>query len=101
MVHRTEVIKRNLNPDWLPVTLSVTQVCNADHHRPIKLSVDDWNMNGSHTHIGELVTTVAELVEWGKSASGHSPQTLALGHDAQFWSLTFLPGKPDGGTTTK
>lgn len=76
VVHRTEVIKRNLNPDWLPVTLSVTQVCNADHHRPIKLSVDDWNMNGSHTHIGEFVTTVADLVEWGKSASGHAPHIV-------------------------
>ena len=66
VVHRTEVIKRNLNPDWRQVSLSISSVCNADHHRPIKLSVDDWNNSGSHTHIGEITTTVAELLEWGR-----------------------------------
>ena len=76
VVHRTEVVKRNLNPDWLPVTLSVSSVCNADHSRPVKISVDDWNASGSHAHIGELVTTVAELVEWGQSASPHSPHIV-------------------------
>ena len=73
VVHRTEVHKRDLNPDFKPMTLSVSLLCNADHNRPIKISVDDWNANGSHSHIGELSTTVAELVEWGKSASITAP----------------------------
>jgi len=65
VVHRTEVLKRNLNPSWKPFNLSITSLCNADHHRALKFRVDDWNMNGSHSHIGEFTTTVAELVEGG------------------------------------
>jgi len=65
VVHRTEVLKRNLNPTWKPFNLSITSLCNADHHRALKFCVDDWNMNGSHSHIGEFTTTVAELVEGG------------------------------------
>merc|ERR1711953_828876 len=76
VVHRTEVIKRNLHPVWKPFTLSISSLCNADHKRPIKISVDDWNMNGSHAHIGEIVTTVAELVEYGRSASHGSPHII-------------------------
>ena len=33
-------------------------------------------MNGSHAHIGEIVTTVAELVEHGQSASQGSPYII-------------------------
>jgi len=76
VVHRSEVHKRNLNPDFKPITLSVTTLCNADHQRPIKISVDDWNMNGSHNHIGEINTTVAELVEFGVSASQKTPHVI-------------------------
>ena len=65
VVHRTEVLKRNLNPTWKPFSLSITSLCNADHQRSLKFSVDDWNMNGSHSHIGEFTTSVAELVEGG------------------------------------
>jgi len=65
VVHRTEVLKRNLNPTWKPFSLSITSLCNADHQRSLKFSVADWNMNGSHSHIGEFTTSVAELVEGG------------------------------------
>jgi len=78
VVHRTEVLKRNLNPDWQPFTLSITSLCNADHQRTLKFSVDDWNLNGSHSHIGEFTTNVAELVEGGLKTSRGSAQIFAL-----------------------
>jgi len=65
VVHRTEVLKRNLNPNWKPFTLSITSLCNADHQRALKFSVEDWNLNGSHSHIGEFTTNVSELIEGG------------------------------------
>jgi len=65
VVHRTEVLKSNLNPSWKPFTLSITSLCNADHQRTLKFSVADWNLNGSHSHIGEFTTNVAELIEGG------------------------------------
>ena len=62
VVHRTEVIMSNLNPAWKPFTISLTALCNADHHRTLRFSVDDWEANGSHHHIGELETCVADLL---------------------------------------
>lgn len=67
VVHRTEVLKRNLNPNWKPFNISISTLCNADHHRTLKFTVEDWNLNGSHSHIGEFTTNVAELVEAGSA----------------------------------
>ena len=62
VVHRTEVIMSNLNPSWKTFTVSITSLCNADHNRTLRFSVDDWNANGSHSHIGEFDTCVADLL---------------------------------------
>merc|ERR1712126_10538 len=61
VVHRTEVKKGNLNPNWAPLSLSLSSLCNGDHQRPLKMKVEDWNKNGSHALIGELETSVSEL----------------------------------------
>lgn len=63
VVHRTEVKTGNLNPRWHPLSLSLSSLCNGDHHRPICLRVEDWNMNGSHSLIGEIQTSVSNLLE--------------------------------------
>ena len=33
VVHRTEVIKKTLNPTWKPITISVRALCNGDYDR--------------------------------------------------------------------
>lgn len=33
VVHRTEVIKKTLNPTWRPFTISVRSLCNGDYDR--------------------------------------------------------------------
>jgi len=71
VVHRTEVKKGKLNPQWLPLSLSLSSLCNGDHHRPLRLRVEDWNMNGSHSLIGEIETCVDELL--GASAGDTFP----------------------------
>lgn len=68
VVHRTEVIKRNLNPTWKVFSLPLSSLCNGDHERMIKIQVDDWNMNGSHSHIGAFQTTVRSLLDQGRGA---------------------------------
>jgi len=62
VVHRTEVVKKDINPVWKPFSLAVTTLCNADHHRVLRFSVDDWNASGSHNNIGEFETCVADLI---------------------------------------
>jgi hypothetical protein len=65
VVHRTEVIKYNLNPNWKTFSIPLTTLCNSDDYRVIKIQVDDWNRNGSHAHIGCLQTSVKTLMEQG------------------------------------
>nr|CAD7201809.1 unnamed protein product [Timema douglasi] len=63
LVHRTEVIKWSLNPDWLSFTLPVRSLCGGDMERAIKISCYDWNRSGNHSLIGELFVTLRELSE--------------------------------------
>jgi len=60
-VHKTEVIKNNLNPHWKPFTLQLVTLCNGDKHRPIKIECYDWDSDGSHDLIGVCETTVDEM----------------------------------------
>jgi len=69
VVHRTEVKKGNLNPVWKPMELSLSSLCNTDHHRPLKLRVEDWNKMGNHALIGETETSVASLLQLGSGVS--------------------------------
>lgn len=61
VVHRSEVIKNNLNPIWKPFAKSVVELCNGDYERKLKFDVFDWDSNGSHDYIGSFVTTLQEL----------------------------------------
>lgn len=61
-VHKTEVIKNNLNPCWKLFSISVTTLCNGDKHRPIQVECFDWDSDGSHDLIGEFQTTLHELL---------------------------------------
>ena len=33
VVHKTEVVRNNLNPTWKPFTISVQALCNGDYDR--------------------------------------------------------------------
>merc|ERR1712107_585459 len=58
VVHRTEVKKGNLNPSWAPMELTLSSLCNADHHRPLRTG-----KSGSHSMTGELETSVDALLQ--------------------------------------
>merc|ERR1712107_792520 len=64
----TEVKKGNLNPSWSPMELTLSSLCNTDHHRPLKFTVEDWNKSGSHSMIGELETSVDALLQLSRGA---------------------------------
>jgi len=61
LVHRTEVIKSNLNPQWKQIKLEVRTLCNGDYHRDLKFSVYDWDMGGGHDYIGSFHTNLNRL----------------------------------------
>ncbi|XP_064607503.1 copine-8-like [Liolophura sinensis] len=63
VVHRTEVIKRTLNPSWRPFKLSVRAICNGDYDRTVKIECHDWDADGGHDLIGEFFTSVRQLMK--------------------------------------
>ncbi|XP_034170284.1 copine-1 isoform X1 [Pangasianodon hypophthalmus] len=63
LVHRTEVIKNNLNPSWKKFAVSLHTFCNGDLNKPIKVHCFDYDNDGSHDLIGVFQTKVAELLK--------------------------------------
>ncbi|XP_076469076.1 copine-8-like [Babylonia areolata] len=61
VVHKTEVVRNNLNPVWRPFTISVQALCNGDHDRSIQIECYDWDSDGSHDFIGAFSTNLREL----------------------------------------
>lgn len=67
IVHRTEVIKNNLNPSWRPVTLPVHSLCGGNRQQQIKIDCYDWDSDGSHDYIGGFITNLEDMLKAGTS----------------------------------
>jgi len=63
LVHRSEVIKNTLNPEWRQFNIKVRALCNGDDDRDIKVDVFDWNRSGDHEIIGTFHTNMRKLRE--------------------------------------
>ncbi|KAI4875934.1 hypothetical protein NFI96_034513, partial [Prochilodus magdalenae] len=61
LVHRTEVIKNNLNPVWEPFKVSLISLCSCDEDRKLKCLVWDYDSRGKHDFIGEFYATFKEM----------------------------------------
>ena len=61
LVHRTEVVKCTLDPQWKQFQIPVRSLCNGDDDRDLRMDVYDWNSSGSHEIIGSFHTTLRKL----------------------------------------
>ena len=61
-VHKSPVIRNNLNPQWNPDRVSIPVLCNGDYHRKLQIQLVDWDRDGSHDDMGCIETTVHELI---------------------------------------
>uniref|UniRef100_A0A672GI24 Copine-3 n=1 Tax=Salarias fasciatus TaxID=181472 RepID=A0A672GI24_SALFA len=61
LVHRTEVVKNNLNPSWKKFTVPLQTFCSSDLEKPLKVNCSDYDSDGSHDLIGTFMTKVSEL----------------------------------------
>uniref|UniRef100_A0AAR2IZ62 Copine-3 n=1 Tax=Pygocentrus nattereri TaxID=42514 RepID=A0AAR2IZ62_PYGNA len=67
LVHRTEVIKNNLNPSWKKLTVSLHTFCSGDLNKPIKVHCSDYDNDGSHDLIGVFQTNLNILLLYKNS----------------------------------
>jgi hypothetical protein len=59
--YKTEIIKKNLNPQWRPFTLKMNVLCNGDYARPIRFDCYDWDSDGSHDLIGSAYSPLGDI----------------------------------------
>lgn len=48
-VYRSEVVKKNLNPEWAPLELNVDELGGVD--KPFIIKCYDWDEDGGHDSI--------------------------------------------------
>jgi len=61
LVHRSEVVEKNLNPNWKPVNLTMRELCSGDPERPLRIDVYDWDKTSDHDLIGCFTTNFNQL----------------------------------------
>uniref|UniRef100_A0A1I7ZW41 Copine-3 n=1 Tax=Steinernema glaseri TaxID=37863 RepID=A0A1I7ZW41_9BILA len=62
LAHRTEFIKRTLNPKWVPFEINLRQLCFGDRTRKFRIECFDYDNDGGHDLIGTCETTCDRLV---------------------------------------
>ena len=61
LVYRSEVIKNNSNPKWVSMEKPITELCNGDYDREMKIEVLDYDSSGENDLIGEFTTNIRSL----------------------------------------
>mmetsp|Transcript_15009 Transcript_15009/g.56934 ORF Transcript_15009/g.56934 Transcript_15009/m.56934 type:complete len:523 (+) Transcript_15009:482-2050(+) len=64
-VHKSEVIKNNLNPRWSTQKLSLGKV-GGDRYRPLRIEVWDYDKNGKHDYMGHCELSVHDILDRGE-----------------------------------
>ncbi|PFX18281.1 copine-3-like isoform X1 [Stylophora pistillata] len=70
LVHRTEVIKNNLNPSWKSFDISLSTLCGGDYDAPIRIGCYDWDEDDTNDLIGCVDITLRSLIDSKESGKG-------------------------------
>jgi len=62
VVHRSEVIKNNLNPNWKSEMIDLRTLCDGDLDMILKLDVYDYESDGKNELIGGIETSINGLI---------------------------------------
>lgn len=62
LVHRTNTVMKDLNPQWQPVTLHISVLCNGDAKMPLYIECYDWDKHSDDDLIGVCRTTLEQLL---------------------------------------
>jgi len=62
VVHKSEKVKNNLNPNWQEESVDVFMLCGGDLNLPLVLEVLDYESDGNHVLMGSVETSVNGLI---------------------------------------
>jgi len=68
--YTSEHIDNSLSPAWTPASISLDALLDGDFqdvHKPILVSIFDWEESGTHRPIGDFETTLNELMSRAES----------------------------------
>uniref|UniRef100_A0A1I8AYS4 C2 domain-containing protein n=1 Tax=Meloidogyne hapla TaxID=6305 RepID=A0A1I8AYS4_MELHA len=71
LVHRTEVEKNTINPEWKPIEVSVRHLCEGDKNRQFLIECYDFKITGKHIFLGSAKLTVNQLTSKNQSQIVH------------------------------
>jgi hypothetical protein len=63
VVYKTVHQLNNLKPIWKYREIPVMKLCNGDFDAQLKVEVLDYDPNGTHVHMGEVLTTLNEILK--------------------------------------
>jgi hypothetical protein len=82
LVHKTEVVKVNLNPVWHPFDLRLKSLSGENKSSPIEFKLFDWDGdNTKPDYMGEFKTSVYEILD--KMRTGKATFALSKEKDAK------------------
>uniref|UniRef100_A0A1I8GKN8 C2 domain-containing protein n=1 Tax=Macrostomum lignano TaxID=282301 RepID=A0A1I8GKN8_9PLAT len=61
LVHRTEFIKKNLNPKWAPFSIPLNRLCRGNRQLLLRFDCHDYDSDGSHDFIGSFYSSLESL----------------------------------------
>lgn len=70
LVHRTEVIKNNLNPSWKSFNIPLQTLCSGDYDGPLRIGCYDYDEDDNNDLIGSLDITLRQLIDSKVSGKG-------------------------------
>jgi len=69
LVYTSEVIKNNANPKWNGMEKPITEICNGEYDRELKIEIYDYDSSGDNDLIGEFTTNLRSLSTATSSAT--------------------------------
>jgi hypothetical protein len=61
VIHRTEYIRKTLDPVWRTFDISLAKLNNGDMNRILLFQVFDWNKSGKEDFIGQFTASLADI----------------------------------------
>ncbi len=68
VVHKSDkTLRSSLRPNWVEEIIDIDTLCDGDLNLPLRLSIYHHRSNGNHDLVGEIETSVNDIISKKKS----------------------------------